>query len=213
MRNISNNTRCDSVSQTSGDSRNFTNNFDGENHYQDIIDLANTVPLIKIFRSYNIRCNQSSCMMRCPFKSHKGGRESTGSFKYFHETNSFYCWGCTKGGQFAHGCHFVSAMEGISLDKSAYKILELFKNDIGEIADDLIIDNLDERLQITLDFSNSVREFIQLYPEALQYAEVVCEKYDKLNLSHKNLDNQALQYIVKVLKQHLNAYHNQILKG
>lgn len=210
MRTLSNTTRSDSLSKTPSDTGDIAEAFTGKDYYQELIERANTVPLIKVFRYYGVVVSELQHTIRCPFKSHKGGRESTGSFKYYHETNSFCCFGCHTGGQFAHAAHFVAAMDGISVAKAAVKILDVFRDSIGDIDDDSFVSPSDfaERMEIMMDFSNTVREFYQTYltENARVYVEGACKKYDALNLKHQKLDNEALRRIVEQLKDYINLY-------
>jgi len=210
MRYLSSKARPNSDSTPSSEAGSFGDSFTGKDYYQELIDLANTVPLSKIFSRYKIYCNEANYMIRCPFKSHKGGRENSASFKYYHETNSFCCFGCRIGGPFAHACHFVAAMEGVPLHKAAQKIIDLFKNDLGEVDDDgLISVDYDERLKIMLDLSETVRDFHQTYvtEEARVYVEGACLAYDKLNLKfEKKLDNEALKNMVEEVKDYIKSY-------
>lgn len=207
---LSNTARSDCHSQTSSEVGDITAAFTGKDHYQNLIDLASTVPLVKIFKHYAVHYNDMHYKITCPFKSHKGGRESTASFKYYSETNSFCCFGCRTGGPFAHAPHFVAAMDGISLVKAAVKVLELFKDNVGDVDDDNYLSPVDAdgRLKIMMDFSNTVRDFYQTYAteEARVYVERACEAYDQINLRHKSLDNEALFRTVEQLKDYINHY-------
>lgn len=199
-----------SISNTGGSensnspSVNTGNSAFGYENAQDVIEQANTVSLIKIFRRYKIHCNEVEHTIRCPFKSHKSGQENTGSFKYYHHTNSFNCFGCKIGGACVH---FVAAMENIGVSKAADKILKVFKDDVGEIEDDncLPID-YNERLNLMVEFSNSIREFHLEHPEALDYAELACQKYDEMNLNHRNMSNETLKRMVEKLEGYLRGY-------
>jgi len=208
MRHLSSKTGSNSSSAPSGEAGSFGDSFTGKDYYQDLIDLANTVPLVKIFARYKIHCNESNYMIRCPFKSHKGGRENSGSFKYYHESNSFYCFGCRLGGSFAHASHFVAAMESAPLHKAAQKVIDLFKNELGDVDDDgLVSVDYDERLKIMLDLSETVREFHQTYAteEARVYVEGACQAYDDLMLKREN-SNEALLRIVEGIKDYIKSY-------
>lgn len=193
----------DCHSSTSIDPANTTTDPWGEDYYQELIDQANTVPLTKILKKYGIQCFERDFKIRCPFKFHQGGRENTASFKYYQHTNSFWCFGCKTGGR---SSHFVAAMEKVSVSDAADKILRLFSSDVGEIDEDLLQADPDERLRILMDFSNTVREFRQTYPEALEYAERAGQKLDQLNLKRPNQDNDALEVIVEQLKSYLEAF-------
>jgi hypothetical protein len=203
---LSDSTGSISNSQVSGEAGDIAEAFTGKDYYQDLIGQANKVPLIRIFKYYGIHADEHSRKITCPFKSHKGGRENSASFLYYPDTNSFCCFGCHVGGPFAHSCEFVAAMDGISRDKAAYKVLTLFGADIDE---DLIYnkENLSERLEIMMDFSNTVREFHETFSnvEAQVYIEEACEKYDTLNI-RKKPDNEALRRIVELIKEYIVLY-------
>ena len=67
MQSISNKCGSDGLSLPSGEPSNFTDPIAGQNSHKDLIDLANTVPMLKIFKHYNISCNQAFNIIRCPF--------------------------------------------------------------------------------------------------------------------------------------------------
>lgn len=81
---------------------------------KELIKKANTVPLINIFKKYNISLSDQERKSRCPFPSHNGGRESSASMFYYPDTNSFFCFGCRKGGQSAHAVEFISFYKEMS---------------------------------------------------------------------------------------------------
>lgn len=173
-----------------------------------MIPKANTVPLSHIFKHYGLRINEYHRKVTCPFKSHKGGRESTPSFYYYPDTNSFRCYGCSTGNQYAHAVEFVAAMENISKFQAATKILNMFGS---EADDDYIIDrnDLSERLEIMMDFSNAAREFRQSFSQdhAHNYIEYVCRIYDRLCAKHENMDNEALRNATNELKEEIQSYN------
>jgi CHC2-type zinc finger protein len=201
---LSNPTRSDSDGSSSSDPPDTSGPDWGEDYYSDLIKQANSVPLIKVFQKYGIRCMTSNFKMRCPFKFHKGGRENTPSFNYYHRTNSFNCFGCQTGGGVSH---FVASMDGISVSDAAYKVVQTFKDNVDSEDFSPVID-LDEKLNILVDFSNVVRSFHQDHPEALAYVELACQKLDDLNLKRPNQDNEALRAIIEILKRYLSVYQS-----
>lgn len=209
MRTISSSTGSSSDSQTPGETGDIAAAFVGKDYYQELINKANTVPLTRVFKHYGIRVDECNRKITCPFKSHKGGRESSPSFYYYADTDSFRCYGCGIGHQYAHGCEFMAAMEGISKVKAASKILELFSSDVD---DDRIITNNDfsERLEIMMDFSNTVRNFRQSHPDAesQKFIEDMCWVYDQHNLKRDN-NNDALCRIIEQLKEKITSYKCQ----
>jgi len=179
----------------------------GQEGFQDLIHQANTVPLHKILRQYGIRLDEVNRKAICPFPSHKGGRESSPSFYFYPETNSFYCFGCSKGGKHAHGVKFIAWMDGTNEYSAAQKIVEVFSSDVDEsvILDDPT--NFSERLKIMMDFSNSVREFRLNHQneKADQFIDSVAAVYDAMNMKH-NLNNDALASMVEQLKLKVSNY-------
>lgn len=203
---ISNSAGSFSDSSTSREDGDITEAFTRKDYYQDLIDKANTVSLIRIFKLYGLHLSEQNRKTICPFKFHKGGRESTPSFYYYADTNSFRCFGCATGGKSSHGCEFVAAAEGINKIKAAQKILELFSADVDV---DLIYnrENFSERLDIMMDFSNSVREFRKIYQDekSYEFIEAVCQIYDQHNLK-RDLDNEALRSVVDQIKEKISLY-------
>lgn len=205
MRPIPNTARRISSSETPREDGDFAAPFGvGKEFYKDLIRLANSVPIQKIFKHYSVRLDEHHLKVACPFKSHKGGRENTASFYLYPHTNSYHCFGCKVGN---HACDFVAEMDGCSKTRAAQKILTLF----GTEADsDNVLDRQDfsVRLEIMMEFSNSIREFRQLHThaDACIFIEDKCQIYDTLNARHKNLSNEALRDIVRQLKEEINSY-------
>jgi len=201
---ISNTTRSNSDSSTPGETGSVAAAFAGKDYYQELIRKSNTVPLVKIFKHYNVRLDTHYKKTTCPFRSHSGGRERTPSFYFYPETNSFNCYGCNIGGP---GWKFVMQMENCTKVQAAYKILQMFGDDVDE---DAMYDTPDfeERLAIMMDFSGAVREFHQTYPtkEARVYVEQACKKFDTLATQKKSNNNEALRRIVEQLKHYISLY-------
>jgi len=204
MRSISNSTRSISNVSSSGKAGNFTDLVDGEDDVKELISKANSVPLMRLFRYYGVRIDEVNRFIVCPFKSHKGGRENSASFKFYPETNSFWCFGCKTG---ITPVVFVATMENINYVRAAYKIIESFSEDIDE---DNVFDrdNFSERLEIMMDFSNVIREFREKFSsdKSFEYIEEICSHYDAVNLKH-DLTNEALRHIVDQYKHIISLYN------
>lgn len=205
MRPLQNSTGPISGSETSGEGGDITASFTGKDYYHDLINRANTVPLVKLFKHYGLRLDDNNRRIICPFSSHQGGRESSGSFYFYPQTNTFWCFGCKTG---VAACDLVAGLENCSKVKAAMKILESFGSDTD---DDNIFDrqNFSQKLEIMMEFSNLVREFLQGNPDhkARSFIEHICSVYDELNLKHKDLSNEALRRIVDQLKEEISSYN------
>lgn len=171
--------------------------------YQNLISKANTVPIQKVFRLYGIKVDEINRKITCPFKTHKGGRESTASFYWYPATNSYCCYGCRQG---SHAVDFVHYMEGLTKIKAAQKILDKFSSEIDE---NLIIDHDDllETLQIISLFSNYVRDFRNSFSDekSISFIEDKCQIYDKITEKHQ-LNNEGLKSVVNQLIETINQY-------
>jgi hypothetical protein len=207
MCEISDTTGSFGYGETSGEIGDFATPSARKAFFKELIAKANSVPLIKILKFYNVKIDQGHYQTVCPFKSHKGGRENSASFKYYEATNSFFCFGCKVGGPKCHSAEFVAAMDGTNAAKAAYKIINVFGNDVNstiEYADDL---NFSEQLEIMLDFSNSVREFRQKYLDknSQDFIEQRCLVYDELLAKH-NMNNETLLWVVDYMKEQFTIY-------
>jgi len=196
MRNIQNRNGPIGYGETSWETGDTTDASTRKAFFKNLVDRANSVPIVKIFKSYGLRLSEYNKDTICPFLDHKGGRESSASFTYYPPTNSFFCHGCRKG---IYGTDFVVAMDGIPRAKAAYKILELFG---GDVDDDVEFETLDiaERLEIMMEFSNRVRDFRQdnTDEKSLVFIENICQIYDDMNNKHK-LDNESLRKFISIL--------------
>lgn len=195
-----------SNSAPSGEAGDFTAPYAGEDNNQILIEQANSVSLIRIFRLYGLRIDSQNRKTVCPFKSHKGGRESTPSFWFYPDTNSFYCYGCSIGGKSSHGCEFIATMDSTTRIKAAHKILNSFSGDINEY-NVQELGNFSERLEIMMDFSTTVRNFRETYTDekSNEFIEFCCRVYDQHNLK-RDLDNEALRRAVEHLKETISLY-------
>lgn len=198
MHDISNTIGFVGFGETPGETGDFTTSSSRKAFYKDIINRANSISIINVFKHYGLRLDENNRKIICPFISHQGGRENTPSFWVYPQTNTFWCFGCKIG---VGCCDFVAEMDNITKTKAAFKILDLFNSDSSE---ESVINrqNFSEKLEIMMDFSNTVREARRLYldEKSQKYIEYVCSVYDALNAKHKDLSNEALRSIVDQLK-------------
>lgn len=206
MRELPSTTGSSSYGETSWTTGEPTATAAGKAAAQDLIAKANSVPLFRVLRYYNVKVTPSQVNSTiCPFKHHKGGRERTGSFYFYPETNSFYCHGCKTGGMHRHAVAFVAVYEGITFIKAAQKIINLFSDDVDPSAEFLDGQNFSEQLEIMVDFSNTVREFRKNYldDESQYFIENTCKAYDQLSMRY-DMDNESLRLLVSMLKDQIN---------
>lgn len=206
MRDVPSTTGSLSYGETSWTSGDSAKTAAGKTVEQDLIAKANSVPLFRVLRYCNVKVNPSHVNSTiCPFKHHKGGRERTGSFYFYPETNSFYCHGCKTGGMHRHAVAFVAAFEGITFVKAAQKIIGLFSDDVDPTAEFSDGRNLPEQLEIMMEFSDAVREFRRNYldDESQYFVENICKAYDELNARH-DMDNESLRLLVFKLKEQID---------
>ena len=208
MQQLPNKTRFDGYGSTPGEAGDFATPAEQKAYFEGVIAKANTVPLYKVMVYYNVHINCAHrCTIICPFKHHKGGRERTGSFTFYPETNSFHCHGCKTGGNFAHAVEFVAAMDNTTKAKAAHKIQKIFSEDTFDDVEVIKIEDFSERLEIMLSFSNIVRDFRQSFFDdvAINFIEQACKKYDELNLKHK-LSNFALKTVTDNLAEQITNF-------
>jgi hypothetical protein len=203
MCDLSSSNRPISSSEASGEAGSFTAPFAGEG-YQNIIEQANSISIKKIFMMYGLRLDENNRKTTCPFKSHKGGRESTASFYYYPDTNTYFCYGCRQGSK---PVDFVHYMDKCTKVKAAQKILQNFSS---EVEDDFFIDrqNFSERMEIMMQYSNAVRDFhINFNDESsFDFIENNCQIFDKINKKY-DLNNEALKSVVQQLIDSITNYN------
>ena len=204
MRNLSNTSGSVNYGETSWEAGGFSNSYERE-RIKNLIQQANSVPILKIFQAYHIKVDDINRKIVCPFKSHKGGRESTASFYYYPSTNTYWCYGCKQG---SHPVDFVMYMDEINRYKAAEKIIKLLSSEINSDNLDLLDrDSFLDTLKLMLQFSNCVREFRHNFTDlnSFNFIEEICKVYDDISSKH-NLNNSALEVIVSQLTDKINNY-------
>lgn len=201
MRKISNTDRYYSYGETSWEDGSIAEFAKGSD--KALIHKADSVPITLLFSFYKVQLDTYKKMI-CPLPFHKGGRERTPSFKYYPETNTFYCFGCHSG---STSTDFVAAMDKTNKTNAASKILELFESDSS---DDIVECNDDflEKINLNIDFANVIREFRQNHLEenSTKFIENMCLVYDNIMLKHKDLSNEAISNIIQQLKERISKF-------
>lgn len=202
MRELSSSARSFSYGETSWEAGDSTI-FSEKQKFQALIEKANSVPIINIFRFYHLKLDEINKKTTCPFKSHKNGRENTPSFYWYPQTNTYCCYGCRQG---SHPVDFVVYMDGCTRIQAAHKIIKIFSSEIEE---DAFTDrgSLLETLQIMMKFSNAIREFRMNFSDDISFCfiEDKCSVFDKINQKH-NLSNEALSSVIEQLLDAIKNY-------
>lgn len=193
MRVLSNTARPSSNSQILMQDRDFTASFTGQEAYQEIIEKANSLALPKAFKYYGVHIDQYHRKCTCPFQKHKGGRESSASFYYYPETNTFWCFGCKTG---TTTVDFVANLENLTKVQAAFKALNLFAD--GTETSNLISkhkENYQEKTELMFNFAEAVRKKISNNTHLLPQIEEICASFDKMNNKYE-LDVDALKFLI-----------------
>lgn len=151
---------------------------------KNIFKTANTLKLIKLFKYYNLKVSESNRKIKCPFKSHAQGRESTPSFYYYPDKNTFWCFGCKTG---VHAVDFVTAYENCKPIEAARKIIQLFNCDDATYTDEGHED-LTDNLLLFFTKIRDLRSDINSEEFSL-FLENISEKFDTLYDKYSLNDN------------------------
>jgi DNA primase len=203
MRNVSSTSGPINYGETSWEAGDIAD-FDERDKHQNLIKKANSVAILKIFKMYNIKIDDINRKIVCPFRSHKGGRESTASFYYYPNTNTYWCYGCKQG---AHPVDFVMNMDGCTRTKAAQKIIEQLSIDFDNL-EIITQDDFFETLKIMVKFSDYVRNFRMNFSDekSFDFIEKHCKIFDDLTQKHQ-LNNNALEVVVDKLIQAIEKYN------
>ena len=211
MRTISSTTGSDSESKASWEDRDLTNAFTGQTEYQEIIKKAQSFPLEKVLKFYGTNIDPYSRKCVCPFPSHKGGRESTPSFYFYPETNTFWCFGCKAG---TTCVDFISKIEKISKIQAAFKILNNFNSELNlNLTVQDYEDSYQEKSKLLFSFSQKMRDVVSQDRSLLEEVEKIYFTFDKMNDKYE-LDNKALSSLISKLEIKLEEIVTQkLFKG
>ncbi len=149
---------------------------------------------------YGIRIDPMNKTIVCPFKHHQNGNERTGSFNYYPESNSFWCFGCKTG---RGTTDFVAAFDSTTRTKAAYKIVKMF---VDEIADDweFVACNTKEKQDEIISFANSIRTAISKHPDQIEAIERLTFAFDAMNEKYgRQLNIEALKALSSKLQAKL----------
>lgn len=156
---------------------------------KDIFNKANSINIIELISKYISLHGQIKII--CPFKDHKGGRESTPSFYIYPESNSFWCFGCKTGRK---PVDFLSKIENISKYQAALKIIENSEYDFIIDYDD----SHDGKLKELIEFSDFLNIKSQIY--GVEYMEKYSKIFDDLNKKY-DLNTEAIKVAISKIKE------------
>jgi hypothetical protein len=172
----------------------------GQIAYINLIEKANSVTLQSVFDLCKIEINQENNKIRCPLPNH--ARDNTPSFFYYHDTNTFYCFGCKTG---RLPVDFLANYKNISKQEAARLIL----SKIDSLANDTPKQSIDDYLkkkEILIEFSNMIRSVRSNNindPKILDYVDKLCFSLDKLIDKYKNIDSCALSSIIEKINSRI----------
>jgi CHC2 zinc finger len=205
---LSNTTGPVGYGEAPGKTGNSSTSSAGKDSDKKLIARANSVPILHIFKHYNMRFDLYTHKATCPFKAHKGGKEATPSFTLYEDTNMFKCFGCGIAGR---ATHFIVEMERCKPITAATRILQLFGT---KVDDDLLAEetNPSERLEIMMTLSSRIFEFRQEHSDkhALDFIEYIGWLYDRSNARHK-YDNESLRRLVEVCVELIDVYTPELI--
>lgn len=161
---------------------------------ENIVLKINSNNILNIFRVYGLKIDKYSKKIICPFPSHSNGMEKTPSFFYYPETNSFYCYGCGKGGGVLD---FICSIENISKQNAIDKALEYLS--IDDCDCNYKTNDYEEIEELNIYFSNLIREKIHSNSKELSEIENVCKDFDRLKPKMKNAE--GLKKLICLLEE------------
>lgn len=188
MHFLSNSTRSFSSSEPSWEASD-PSEFAFGKKLKELIVKANTLNLPKLFKHYHLKIDELNRKSTCPFPHHKNGQESSASFFYYPQTNTFWCFGCKTG---SCPLDFVMHMDNISAFKAAKKIISIFDKDLDEEYIQSTT-NFSEKLEILMSFSDWVRK-----NHSLSNIKEITKTFDMLYNKHQ-LSNIALKTAIDLL--------------
>lgn len=197
MHSLSNKPRPDSESSSSGDSG-WSQNVDWwKSDRQNIINQANTIPILRATEYYGHRIDDYNRRIRCPF--HKGGNEKTPSFWVYPETNSFHCFGCKASGKIVD---FVAKSESITKLEASIFCIEKWGSFLKTDVDDF---KETKENQYLIDFSIFVRNFLNQNPASLEYVEKLTFGFDQIRQKYR-LDDHKLLILIDKIKKRIESF-------
>jgi len=199
MRTLPDTTRSTSYGEEEWGAGDSSGSTERREFFERLISKANSVPLLLVAAHHGIRLDPHNKMV-CPFKHHQGGNERTGSFQYFPNNNSFWCFGCKTGRGTAD---FVAAYDGITRAKAAYKILQQYVDDVPDDWEFAPSDQQGRQEEI-MRFATVINKAIQDNPTKLNLIENITFVFDSILEKYKQqLNVDAIKMLTQKLEEKL----------
>lgn len=156
-----------------------------------------SLKILEILLKYDLSLEQVGPRYRsnCVFSDHE---DNTPSFIVYPETNSFYCFGCQRGGD---PIQFVAYYEGVSRSE-AQKRLGITSDTVSEIDDILRTPQkieTDFNTETNYIISSLVRNYLQKTGNIAKVLPLI-QTFDKQLLIKKLAESDAKQFIDKFSK-------------
>ena len=192
----------DSDGETSVKNSDFTTPDGVKVNPASIVEQANGISIVHIFKEFNINIDINNKSTLCPF--HSGGNERSPSFHYYPDSNRFHCFGCGKTGA---ACDLLVLLKQITKIEAALYILEQYGGFINSSVE-LTLDKNIYSDESVIQFSNMIREFIShndYSDEAIKFADSICFSFDNINERY-SVDHANLVRLIGKLKYRLEQY-------
>jgi len=148
---------------------------------------ANTQSLEQIASQCGIILDSHE-LIQCPFPSHQGGNERTGSFKYYENTNTYNCYGCKNSGG---PISFVSNLYDVSKEDAISMILSM---DVAAVK----IKEYDDCIDVLVEISEKFKEHIR----AGRDIDILMSGFDSI-LANEDWERDKLEYATNLIKTRL----------
>lgn len=176
-----------------------------------LVDYVNKrVQLVKLFQQSHLHFEERyspsgwTHKRKCPFPDH---RDKTPSFHFNPQEGRFFCFGCKRGGK---AVQFLAFYKQIPIIAAAESLAETLGS-MEDVYVDLQNETQDKIDEALLNFSNSVRNFVQKHKSyaAMEFAEKVTwslDLYLTKHVSRSTMDESNLVARLNLLKEKIDGY-------
>lgn len=167
--------------------------------------ILKQVSILDVFRYYGIDFDGDKIV--CPLPDHN---DAIASFNIYRETNSFYCFGCSRG---SNVIDFVMAMDGCDFITALNKLMPLRRED-NNLAEaevnfkDVYVFNMGCDIR---DFLNGLRKF-NVYEEEKRRADIIFKKMDEKLKTINKADEKALKEMHEKIGEYIEQRRSELMK-